>query len=473
MRPENAPIKDKISFHLDIFNSEISPKIGNILSLSADEKAKISKKASFDSSRETIQQETPENNEELIKKVTYAIQSAADAMRRKRTFSSSWEIAMHIMSLKNLGNERDTKLIREWTRQLMDARNSEGVWYSPYNKQASNVYDTSFAIVALIKSGEDPNSDIISNAINFIERMNISLYGGWPATRGEYLDVGATSWAIIALKKATYVFRWDQIPGKEEGRLKEFLIKEFGIDWVNNARIEKIYNGMAIKVSTENNFLSIRLNDKKTEALLEIDNCRTNILMAKMENDYLSTYKAPNNTSFIIRRGIEWLRLNQHQDGGWGQLYYNIPDRRPSLIAKTSDAVAALLAYGVDSQTSPAIKDAINWLIKLHNVQNDKSIDKWAWSWGKDENIVAHDVENASCAILTLLKCKGDLDSSMGALIAKVVQLSIIWLLEKQNGDGTWEDETNRNSSITPRVVMCLKYFSNVLDGNRHSIGSA
>ena len=373
MRPEKAQIADRIDFQQGIFDSEISPKIGNILSISADERAKISKAARTDSSSETSQQKTPQNMEELIKTANEAIQKAAEVMRRKRTFSSSWEIAVHIMSLSSInpGDENDASIIREWASQLIDARNSEGVWFSSYDwqTQASNVYDTSFAVVALIKSGENPNSEIISNAIDFIERMNISSYGGWPAKRDEELDVGATSWAIIALKKVPY------------------------------------------------------------------------------------------SKSFIIQRGIEWLRLNQHQDGGWGQHYDNVSDRRPSLIAKTSDAVAALLAYGEDPQISPEIKDAVSWLIRLHNVQKDKSIDKWAWSWGKDEKIVAHDVENTSCAVAILLKCTGNLDSSVGNLNLKIVQLSIIWLLERQNSDGTWEDDPKWNSSITPRVVMCLKNY--------------
>ncbi|MCX6681157.1 MAG: hypothetical protein NTX42_12450 [Methanothrix sp.] len=100
-------------------------------------------------------------------------------------------------------------------------------------------------------------------------------------------------------KELKYVFSWDKIPGKDEGRLKEFLTKKFGIDWVKNAKIERIENSKAIKVSTENNFLSLRLNDKKTEVFLEIDNGRTNKFIAKMVNDDLNIYELNSTISVI------------------------------------------------------------------------------------------------------------------------------------------------------------------------------
>jgi len=42
------------------------------------------------------------------------------------------------------------------------------------------------------------------------------------------------------MKNERYIFNWDEIPGKDDDHLKEFLKKDFCIDWVENAKIEKI-----------------------------------------------------------------------------------------------------------------------------------------------------------------------------------------------------------------------------------------
>jgi hypothetical protein len=96
-----------------------------------------------------------------------------------------------------------------------------------------------------------------------------------------------------AIKGKVYVFSWNKIPGKDNGTLIDFLKKKFYIDWVKTAKIGKFDIGKTIKVYTEKNSLSLKLNDKKTEVLLEIGDVRirTNEFMAKMENDELNIYE--------------------------------------------------------------------------------------------------------------------------------------------------------------------------------------
>lgn len=90
-----------------------------------------------------------------------------------------------------------------------------------------------------------------------------------------------------------YVFSWDEIPGKDNKGLIEFLIltQKFDIDWVKTAKIEKNENGKAIKVFTKKKSLSLALNDLKTEVILKIDKGRINKFIAKMENDELKIYQ--------------------------------------------------------------------------------------------------------------------------------------------------------------------------------------
>jgi len=144
------------------------------------------------------------------------------------------------------------------------------------------------------------------------------------------MDVERTPWAwkwvCIALHGALYsfdvcalqgtnfelvlqgntVFRWDKIPGEDDGRLIEFLTKKFDIYWSQTARIEKTEDGKVIKVSTEKNSLSLKLNDRNFEVIMVINGNKSKKLIAKMDHDGLKICKKenPNLISFdeVIKR---------------------------------------------------------------------------------------------------------------------------------------------------------------------------
>lgn len=52
-----------------------------------------------------------------------------------------------------------------------------------------------------------------------------------------------------------YLFNWDNIPGKDEGKLIEHLEQKYGVDWVRTAKIEKS-NDYEIRIFTEKNLLA-------------------------------------------------------------------------------------------------------------------------------------------------------------------------------------------------------------------------
>lgn len=87
-----------------------------------------------------------------------------------------------------------------------------------------------------------------------------------------------------------YLFSWEKIPGNENGRLIEFLMQNFGIEWVKAARIKKNDDGKTIIVTSEKNFLSLTLNDEKTNVNIAIDDGRTNKLIVKTEKGKLNIY---------------------------------------------------------------------------------------------------------------------------------------------------------------------------------------
>ncbi len=87
-----------------------------------------------------------------------------------------------------------------------------------------------------------------------------------------------------------YLFSWEEIPGNDNVRLIDFLIQNFGIEWVKAAKIKKNDDNMAIIVNNEPNFLSLTLNDEKTKLNLEINDGRTYKFIVRNENGRLNIY---------------------------------------------------------------------------------------------------------------------------------------------------------------------------------------
>lgn len=133
--------------------------------------------------------------------------------------------------------------------------------------------------------------------------MISSKYGGYfpyPEFRpyeqknSEKLDLNLINEAIKQIEKL-YLFSWDEIPRKDDSRLIEYLIKNFGINWITTAKIEKIGEIGTISISTENNSLSLRLNNEKTRVNLTIDDGRTDEFLVKKESGKLNIYKSLEN----------------------------------------------------------------------------------------------------------------------------------------------------------------------------------
>ena len=87
------------------------------------------------------------------------------------------------------------------------------------------------------------------------------------------------------------LFSWGEVPGSDSDKLIEYLKQKFSIDWVKTARIEKINDGKAIRVSTQKNNLSLRHNDEKTKMILEIDDGRIDEFIVKEESSNLNIYE--------------------------------------------------------------------------------------------------------------------------------------------------------------------------------------
>jgi len=92
--------------------------------------------------------------------------------------------------------------------------------------------------------------------------------------------------------EGSYLFSWNDIPGNDNKRLIGFLKKRFDIEWADNAKIKKNDDGKTIRLSFENNFLSLKLNDDEIKVILKIDDVRTDEFIAKTEKDKLNIYES-------------------------------------------------------------------------------------------------------------------------------------------------------------------------------------
>ncbi|MCK5420775.1 MAG: toll/interleukin-1 receptor domain-containing protein, partial [Deltaproteobacteria bacterium] len=115
-------------------------------------------------------------------------------------------------------------------------------------------------------------------------------------------------------KVAKYLFRWDKIPGKDTGRLIDFLNRYFAIEWVKTAKIEKHDDDRAINVSAGKNYLSLSLNDEKTKVHLKIEDGRTYEFIVKMENNELNIYAAKTKKDGI-KEEIDKIKKDKNLDG--------------------------------------------------------------------------------------------------------------------------------------------------------------
>ncbi|MCZ7391857.1 MAG: pentapeptide repeat-containing protein [Candidatus Methanoperedens sp.] len=113
-----------------------------------------------------------------------------------------------------------------------------------------------------------------------------------------------------------YMFSWDNIPGNDSVRLIDFLKQNYGIDWVESAKIKKIDDAKTIKVSTEKNSILLRLNDEKTKAILTIDDGRTDEFIARSEDGKLNIHKGKANFNSAKIEGHAIFKSATFEDDG-------------------------------------------------------------------------------------------------------------------------------------------------------------
>jgi len=112
---------------------------------------------------------------------------------------------------------------------------------------------------------------------------------------------GKGGYRLIWSEPFWYMFKWHDIPGKDNGKLLESLIQQFDVKWVKNAKIEKIDADKTIKISAEKHILSLRINDRRTELIAEIDGVKANKRFnVRMEDHELNVYAQNSSLPYVL-----------------------------------------------------------------------------------------------------------------------------------------------------------------------------
>jgi hypothetical protein len=137
--------------------------------------------------------------------------------------------------------------------------------YSPHNLTYSTEVGYHFFDEELLNADEllQFYRDYGSNINDFEDDQTITLFiETTEVTRVDNIDNRPWSYLMspfFTLESEYYLFNWDEIPGNDNEKLIEYLKQNFGYGWVDTATIEKIDNGNTIRISTENNSLSLRV----------------------------------------------------------------------------------------------------------------------------------------------------------------------------------------------------------------------
>lgn len=140
----------------------------------------------------------------------------------------------------------------------------------------------------------------------------------------------------IELDSGIYLFSWDKIPGDGSGILIDFLKEIYDINWVEKAEIEKIDNDKTIRVFNEQNSLSLRLNKRKSKAILEINNLRPYEFIVKAENNKQNIYiKISRRTAdYNLKKFKDWGIAKQLKDGRYAWIDYSDDEDKIRTIYK-------------------------------------------------------------------------------------------------------------------------------------------
>lgn len=123
----------------------------------------------------------------------------------------------------------------------------------------------------------------------------------------------------------SYVFSWNDVPGNDETRLKEYLKKRYNLDWINNAKIEKTNGSKVINLISDNKYVSLQIQETELDINLTINDGRTDKFIWMAENSKQNVYSGKLTTTKIMSKKFGENNL-QIEAGDWLQWKNNDKD---------------------------------------------------------------------------------------------------------------------------------------------------
>ena len=135
-----------------------------------------------------------------------------------------------------------------------------------------------------INEFKNPKPELIIGAVDVLSG-NFSVFKNSMISSDVIMASAAIPTFFRAVPIDSYLFSWDEIPGNDSEKLIDFLKKNYSIDWLKTAKIEKIDDNKTIRASVEGNYLSLSLNNERNKANLKIDDSRIDEFIAETEKE--------------------------------------------------------------------------------------------------------------------------------------------------------------------------------------------
>ena len=299
----------------------------------------------------------------------------------------------------------------------------------------SPIWDTALSAQALLETGDNINTKAAHVSLSWLqERQELEVIGDWADTRPDlrpggwafqywnshYPDVDDTSVAAMSIERA------------KDPKYKECLDR--AAEWIVGMQSEN--GGWGSFDADNTHYWLNHIPFADHGALLDPPTVDVSARCIGM-----LIQLGYNSKSETIRRGVEYLRLEQEDDGSWfGRWGTNY-------VYGTWSALCALQAAG-ENMNAPYIRKAVGWLTSRQRPDG---------GWGEDGASYWHDHKDTckastpsqtSWALLGLMAA-GEVDSN-------AVKSGVEYLLQAPRDGAKWEEEYY-NAVGFPRVFY-LRY---------------
>lgn len=329
-----------------------------------------------------------------------------------------------VIALIKSGESPDTKYINDGINWLINNQNGDGGWGEQKNVPSSMPF-TGLAIAGLTAGGLPYDSPVIQKGMNYINRN-----GGFPAT-GIFAATLLADQGIIApeqippnpvdIEDINNKTRFDYIVNPDV-RMLFFtfaLIEE--LQYANHtpekeAAMEKIINWFKSSQFSDGSWEEISATYVVTIALIE----------------YGEPMDSPN-----IQRAVAWIKGNQQSNGG----YANIKDLRVTDTALMLQGISELTNT---NKLSKEIDRSVRWLYRLQNADG-------GWGWIEEKS---SDIDDTAIVLYAL--------TSIGEKpVSAEIQKGVRYLLNTQEEDGSWTTYGGgfldpSTVDVTARATMAL-----------------